>query len=119
MRLGCTGVKNNSLNQIKTIAPLARKVRLGGGGVVCQRRRQVAVGVDLRLEIGDLLLGRGDGIGSRDETARRVLFARDRDQRLGQLRRVAGLLAVLGGPPRLLRRRALRVIRDRRLSKGG
>ena len=83
-----------------------------------QSHREVAVGVDLRLEIGDFLLGGGDSIGAGDEAARRLCFARDRDQRLGEPGRVARLLAVLGLPPLLLRRCARRVILDRRLSVG-
>ena len=81
----------------------------------CERGREVAVGVDLRLQIGDLLLGGGDGIGAGDEAARRRLLARDRDQRLRELGRVAGLLAVLGLRPFPLGRAALGVVRDGRL----
>src|SRR6266566_1577015 len=36
----------------------------GRGLVESERRGQLAVGVDLRLEIGDVLLGEGDGIGA-------------------------------------------------------
>jgi hypothetical protein len=54
------------------------------------------MGRDLRCEIGDLLLGGGDGVGTGDEAARRRLLAGDRDQRPGELRRVASLPAVLG-----------------------
>ena len=50
------------------------------------------------LQIGDLLLGGGDGVGAGDEAARRRLLAGDRDQRSRELGRVAGLLAVLGFP---------------------
>ena len=42
----------------------------GGRGLVERERRgQLVVGVDLRLEISDLLLGEGDGIGAGDEAA--------------------------------------------------
>src|SRR2546426_9104286 len=50
-----------------------------------------AVGVDLRLEIGDVLLGEGDGIGAGDEAARRRRLAGDRDQRPREFGRVAAL----------------------------
>jgi len=46
------------------------------------------VGLDFRLQISDLLLGGGDGIGAGDETARRSFLVRDRDQRPRELRRV-------------------------------
>src|SRR6185312_15329386 len=85
-------------------------------GVERQRRRELAVRVDLGLKIGHLLLGGAYGIGARDEAARPLLLVRDRDQRLGELRRVAALPAVLGFPKLLLRRSALRIILDRRLS---
>ena len=49
---------------------LSQVVQLGV--VERQRGRQVSVGVDLRLEFGDLLLGDGDGIGAGDEAARRL-----------------------------------------------
>ena len=71
--------------------------------------------LDLRLQIGDLLLGGGDGIGARDEAARRSFLARDRDERVRELRRVPGLLSVLGFPVLDLRPSALVVVGDRRL----
>ena len=95
---------------------LFRKANLGI--VVRQRRREVAVGVDLHLKIGDLLLDEGDGIGAGDEAARGLLFARDLDQRLCELGGVAGLLAGLGLPPLHLLRSALVVVVDGRFSKG-
>ena len=42
-----------------------------------ERCRQVTVGGDLRLEIGDLLLGDGDPIGAGDEAPRRRLLIGD------------------------------------------
>jgi hypothetical protein len=54
--------------------------------------------LDLRLQISDFLLGRGDGIGAGDETARRLFLARNRDERTRELRRVPRLLSVLGFP---------------------
>jgi hypothetical protein len=54
--------------------------------------------LDLRLQISDLLLGGGDGIGAGDEAARRWFLVRNRDERARELRRVAGLLSVLGFP---------------------
>ena len=53
-------------------------------------------GVDLLLQLLHFLLGDGDGIGAGDEAPRRRLLSCDRDERLGELGRVAGLLAVLG-----------------------
>src|SRR5256886_14441779 len=44
----------------------------GRGLVESERRGQLAVGGDLRLEICDVLLGEGDGIGAGDEAARRA-----------------------------------------------
>ena len=44
--------------------------------------------LDLRLQISDFLLGRGNGIGAGDETARRLFLARIRDERTRELRRV-------------------------------
>ena len=52
--------------------------------------------LNLRLEIRDLLLGGGNGIGARDEAARRGLLAADPDECSRELGRVAGLLAILG-----------------------
>jgi len=57
------------------------------------------VSSDLRLEIRDMLLGEGDGVGAGDEPARRGLLAGDRDQRPRELRRVAALSAALCLPP--------------------
>jgi hypothetical protein len=45
-------------------------------------RRELSVRLDLRLQIGRLLLGSGDGIGTGDEAARRRLLARNRDERV-------------------------------------
>src|SRR5438128_11984853 len=78
----------------------------GRGLVESERGGQLAVGVDLRLEIGHVLLGEGDGIGAGDEAARRRLLAGDRDQRPRELRRVSALLAALCLPPLQLLRRA-------------
>jgi len=70
----------------------------GRGLVDRQRRRQLAEGVDLLLERGDLLLGRLDRVGAGDEPERRPLLIGDGQQRLGELGRVALLLAVLALP---------------------
>ena len=54
-----------------TIAPIADLQRPHRGlALEAERRRQFAVGVDPRLQIGDLLLREADGIGAGDETAR-------------------------------------------------
>jgi hypothetical protein len=66
--------------------------------VECERRRQFPVCLDLRFQIGDLLLGVGDGIAAGDEAARRRVLVGNRDQCARELRRVAGLLPVLGFP---------------------
>ena len=87
----------------------------GRSSVEGERRREVPVRVDLRLQIGDLLLGGGDGIGAGDEAARRRLLAGDRDERSRELGRVAGLPAVLGFPVLDQRPSALVVVRDGRL----
>src|SRR5947209_17467045 len=67
--------------------------------VSCERGRQVAIGVDLLLEVLHLLLGDGDGIGTSDKTARRGLLAGNRDECLPEPGRVAALLAVHGIVP--------------------
>ena len=97
-------------------APFDRDVVLRSSHAVSsgQRRGQLAVGVDLLLERGDLLLGRGDGVGAGDEAPRRLLLVGDRQQRLGELGRVADLLAVLALPELELRGVALGVVLDRR-----
>src|SRR4051794_35059616 len=71
--------------------------------------------LDLRLEVNDFLLGRGDGIGARDEAARRLFLARNYDERTRELRRVAGLLSVLGFPVLDQRPSPIVVVGDGRL----
>jgi hypothetical protein len=80
----------------------------------CQRGRQVAIGLDLLLQILHLLLGDGDRIGAGDEATRRLLLAGDRDQGARELGRVAGLLAVLGLVPLYPLRVMVGVVGDRR-----
>src|SRR3989442_15527026 len=84
--------------------------------LVGERGGQVAEGVDLLLQVGDLLLDLRDRVGAGDEAARRLLLGRDGQQRLRELGRVAGLLAVLRLPPRALLRAAVSVVVDRRRS---
>src|SRR6185436_4968351 len=79
-----------------------------------ERRRQLAKRVDLLLERGDHLLGRGDGISAGDEAQRGPLLVGDREERLGELGGVAALLAILGAPERELLRSALVVVPDGR-----
>src|SRR3954453_10416246 len=80
-----------------------------------------------RLQVGDFLFGGGDGIGAGDEAARRSFLARNRDERARELRRVAGLLSVLGFPVagtpstprgRTSTRRRYRCCADRRSNLG-
>src|SRR3990170_4205865 len=67
----------------------------GGLGLVeRQRRRQLAVGVDLLLAFGELLLGLRERVGAGDEPERRLLLVGGGQQRLGELGGVAALLAV-------------------------
>src|SRR6267378_2248025 len=81
-----------------------RAERAGGIASTCgvsveiEGGREIPVRVDLRLQIRDFLFRGGNGIGARDETARRRLLARNPDERTCELRRVPGLLAVLGLP---------------------
>src|SRR5205807_9058961 len=94
---------------------LAPDAGAGGDLIERQRGRQVAERLDLRLQLGDLLLRGRNGIGAGDEAARRWLLARNGDERSRELRRVAGLLAILGLPELELFRSALVVVRDGRL----
>ena len=71
---------------------IQRRLRDGRCGCV-KRTRRLPQSLPLLLQ---LLLGYGDRIVAGDEAARRWLLARDHDERLGELGRVAGLLTVLG-----------------------
>src|SRR5580765_5634701 len=75
--------------------------------VESERRRELTVSVDLRLQIGDDLLCGGDGVRAGDEAARRGVLARNDDQRSRQFRRVARLPAILRVPELELLRSAL------------
>jgi hypothetical protein len=57
----------------------------------------------------------GNGVGASDEVTRRRFLARKDDQRSRELRRVTGLLAILGLPKLELLRSALVAILDGRL----
>ena len=83
--------------------------------IECERRREVPVRLDLRFEIGDLLLCSGNGIGAGNEASRWRLLTGNRDERSRELRGVAGLLSVLGFPIFEQRSSALVVVRDGRL----
>src|SRR5207247_10059143 len=87
----------------------------GGLSVESEGRREVPVGLDLRLQIGDLLLRGRNGIGAGDEAARRRLLAPNDDERSRELGGITGLQAILGFPERELLRSALVVVLDRRL----
>ena len=63
-----------------------------------ERRRQLAVGVDLLLAFGELVLGLRERVGAGDEPERRLLLVGDGQQRLGELGGVAALLAVHAVP---------------------
>src|SRR5258706_5647171 len=80
-----------------------------------ERRRQVAKCVDLRFQIDDYLLRGDNRIGTGKKAARRWIVARYSDERSRELRRVAGLLAILGSPKLKLFRSTLVVILDGRL----
>ena len=73
---------------------------------------KVPLSVDLRFQIGDLLLRSGNGVGTRDEAARRWLLARDGDECSRKLGRITGLQAILGFPKLELLRSALVVVLD-------
>ncbi len=77
-----------------------------------ERHRELPVGLDVRLEIGDLLLRSRDRVGAGEEAPWWRILARDGEQRLRELRRVASLLAVRPLPPGHERRAKLGVIRD-------
>src|SRR6266852_3470329 len=86
-----------------------------GLSVEGEGRREVPLSVDLCLQIGELLLRGGNGIGAGDKAARRWLLVADPDECSRELGRVAGLLAILGFPKRELLRSALVIILDGRL----
>src|SRR5687767_4139070 len=77
-------------------------------------RRQLAMSLGLRHQVGGYLLRGGHGVGSGDESPRRWVLARDGEKRLRQLGRVSGLLTVLALPELVLLRPALVVIGDGR-----
>src|SRR5436190_223393 len=68
----------------------------------------------VRIDSASLLPGRGDRVGSGDEAARRLLLVGDRQERLGELGRVAQLLAVLALPELMLGGVSLGVVGDGR-----
>src|SRR5829696_8159092 len=72
------------------------------------------MGVDLLLALGELLFGLRDGVGAADEAKRRLPQLGDGDERLGELGRVAALLAVHALPELALGGVALGVVLDRR-----
>jgi transcriptional regulator with XRE-family HTH domain len=82
--------------------------------VECERRGEVAVGVDLLPAFGELLLGLRERVGAGDEPERRLLFVGDGQQRLGELGGVAALPAVHALPELALGGVALGVVLDRR-----
>src|SRR3954463_11486675 len=79
-----------------------------------ERRRQVAVGVDLLLAFGELLLSLRERVGAGDEPERRLLFAGDGQECVGELGGVADLPAVHAIPELAVSRVALGVVLDRR-----
>src|SRR4029453_14654091 len=84
----------------------------GGLFVESEGRREVPIGVDLCLQIGNRLLRGGNRIGAGEKAARRWVLARNGDQRSRELRRVAGLPAILRSPELELRRSTLIVVVD-------
>jgi hypothetical protein len=74
----------------------------GGLPVESEGRGEVPVGVDLRVQIGDLLLRGGNGIGAGEKAARRRLLARNDDERSRELR--SALVEVLDGRLGVVRR---------------
>ena len=80
--------------------------------VEIERRRELPVRVDLRLQVGDLLLRGGNSVGAGDEAARRGLLARNGDERSRKLGRITGLQAILSFPKLELLRSALVVVLD-------
>ena len=86
--------------------------------VECERRRQLPVRLNLRLQIGDLLLGAGNGIGTGDEAARRRVLVGNGNECARELRGVAGLPPVLRFPILDQRPSALVIVGDRRLGVG-
>src|SRR6266545_908835 len=93
--------------------------RLRGLSLVeCERRRQAAVGIDLREQVVGLLLDGLDRVRARNPAQRRLLLVDDGHKSLRELRGVAALLAAhcLPGGPRL--GGALGVVGDRQLGVG-
>jgi hypothetical protein len=69
-----------------------------GVSTKCERCRQVAVRLDLGLQVRDLLFGSGDGISTGDEAARRRVLIGNGNERACELHWVSGLPAILGFP---------------------
>ena len=86
-----------------------------GVSIKCERSRQVAVRLDLGFQVRDLLFGSGNGIGARDEAARRRLLIGNRNERARELRWISGLPAILGFPVLDQRPSAFVVVGDGRL----
>ena len=84
----------------------------GEPSVECQGRRELPLSVDLRCQIGDLLLRSGNGVSAGDEAARRWFLARNGDERSRKLGRIPGLQAILSFPKLELLRSALGVVLD-------
>jgi hypothetical protein len=90
---------------LRSVPGAAGLIEIEGGG-------KVPLSVDLRLQIGDLLLRSGNGVGASDEAARRWLLARNGDGRSRKLGRITGLQAILSFPKLELLRSALVVVLD-------
>ena len=70
---------------LRSVPGAADLIEIEGGG-------KVPLNVDLRFQIGDLLLRSGNGVGAGDEAARRWLLARNGDERSRKFGRIPGAL---------------------------
>src|SRR5712691_9039050 len=80
---------NALAGEIRLVRIVRVRTRRGRLSIEGERRRQVAVGLDLRLQVRDLLLGAGNGICTGNKTARRRILAGNCDERSRELRWVA------------------------------
>ena len=91
MTVAWASVRECHLNVMSGSRPLSSRLVLVDG----ERRREVAVGIDLREKVVGLLLDGLDRVGSCNPAQRRLLLVNDGDQSFGELRGVAPCLPLI------------------------